>query len=179
MTFNGSWGYLPSTKDEDWHSARGVVKMLRTCANGGGNLLLNIGPKPDGTVPERAVERLTALGKWTNKNAEAIYGETDPTGNWWWDNLGPFTRKGRNVYYFVERWAAGNIVLGGYQTKLKRASFLHNDRELDFEQDRHRIVFKDMPVREPERSVGITVIKLEFASTPKRPLGADYPCPRK
>ena len=56
MTFNGSWGYMPISPD--WRSVREVIDMLRTAAAGQGNLLLNIGPTPDGSVPPEAVERL-------------------------------------------------------------------------------------------------------------------------
>ena len=52
MTFNGSWGYMPYAPAEDWRRTREVLEMVRTAAAGQGNLLLNIGPKPDGSVPE-------------------------------------------------------------------------------------------------------------------------------
>ena len=57
MTFNGSWGYMPISPD--WRSSREVVEMLRTATAGQGNLLLNIGPAPDGSVPPEAVTRLS------------------------------------------------------------------------------------------------------------------------
>ena len=51
-----------------------IVNNLITCAHGGGNYLLNIGPKPDGSIPEESVAILQAVGKWTGPNATAIYG---------------------------------------------------------------------------------------------------------
>ena len=63
MTFNGSWGWQ-QTPPEDWHSVRKVLDMLRTCTAGAGNLLLNIGPLPDGSVPNEAIERLDKVGQW-------------------------------------------------------------------------------------------------------------------
>ena len=68
LTFNGSWGWQPCPP-EDWHSVRSVLGLLRTCTAGGGNLLLNIGPKPDGSVPDEASERLTAIGRWLSSTA--------------------------------------------------------------------------------------------------------------
>lgn len=71
MTFNGSWGWRP-TPLADWLPARKVVTMLKEVTAGQWNLLLNIGPRPDGSVPPEAVERLTAVGSWTRKYGEAI-----------------------------------------------------------------------------------------------------------
>src|SRR5712691_11545881 len=58
MTMNGSWGYQHA--DDDWKSPKTVVRNLITCARDGGNYLLNIGPKPDGSIPEDSVRILTA-----------------------------------------------------------------------------------------------------------------------
>jgi alpha-L-fucosidase len=53
-----------------------IVRTLADVINMGGNLLLDIGPKEDGTIPEQQVEILKNLGRWTTKNSEAIYGTT-------------------------------------------------------------------------------------------------------
>jgi alpha-L-fucosidase len=57
MTMNDSWGYHQA--DDNWKSPKTVVRNLITCARQGGNYLLNIGPKPDGSVPEESVKILT------------------------------------------------------------------------------------------------------------------------
>ena len=53
MTLNDSWGY--NRGDDAWKTAKTIVSNLATCAAGGGNYLLNIGPKPDGSVPDESV----------------------------------------------------------------------------------------------------------------------------
>ena len=58
MTLNDSWGYHKA--DDNWKTPKTIVNNLVTCANGGGNYLLNIGPKPDGSIPEESVAILTA-----------------------------------------------------------------------------------------------------------------------
>src|SRR5215471_14585843 len=58
MTMNGSWGYQAA--DDSWKSPKEIVNNLVTCARGAGNYLLNIGPKPDGSVPEESVKILEA-----------------------------------------------------------------------------------------------------------------------
>ena len=71
MTMNDSWGY--QTADDDWKTPKTVVRNLITCARDTGNYLLNIGPKPDGSIPDESVRILTAVGKWMERNGESIY----------------------------------------------------------------------------------------------------------
>jgi alpha-L-fucosidase len=82
MTFNGiSWGYLDSKQAQPYsYNAPRILKMLNTCASGGGNLLLNIGPTPDGSVPKEAVEPLTQVGNWLKENGPAVYGKMVKSG---------------------------------------------------------------------------------------------------
>ena len=174
MTFNDeSWGYMPSAASEAV-SARDVLKMLRTSAGGCGNLLLNIGPAPDGSVPEDAVEPLTTVGKWLAKNGEAVYGKVDRapySGN----VCCSFSRKGKTIYMWVRYWDGTELPLGGLKTKLKKASFLLGGKPIKFEQT-HRIVLKGLPRQNPDKIAGISVIKLEFASTPEHVGGWSMDC---
>ena len=145
MTFNGSWGYMPSAID--WRSVREVLGMLRTATAGGGNLLLNIGPKPDGSAPEEAVERLEAVGRWIDGNGEALYGQVDRID-------------GR--------------LEGGLRTEVKRASYLASGEPIAFEQTENRLVLKGLPAKSPDTIAGVCVIKLEFDAPPRQVLGAGY-----
>ena len=69
---NDSWGFHAA--DDNWTSPKTAVRNLITCARGGGNYLLNIGPRPDGSIPEESVRILTKVGEWMDKNGAAIYG---------------------------------------------------------------------------------------------------------
>ncbi|KMQ61652.1 alpha-L-fucosidase [Chryseobacterium angstadtii] len=71
-TMNDSWGY--QTYDDRYKTSNMLIRTLTDVMSMGGNLLLNIGPKSDGTIPEKQVEILKDLGRWTSKNKEAIYG---------------------------------------------------------------------------------------------------------
>ena len=174
MTFNGSWGYMPISPD--WRSTREVLAMLRTAAAGQGNLLLNIGPAPDGSVPPEATERLTAVGAWVAQNGEALYGQVDradrdrvdwmPTGAW--------TLKGNTAYFWCTRWPGRELVIGGLQTKVNEASFLASGQPITFEQCENRLVLKNLPYHDPDPIAGVTIIKLECDAPPVQKLGAGY-----
>ena len=173
MTFNGSWGYMPSAID--WHGTREVLMMLRQCAGGFGNLLLNIGPAPDGSVPPEAPERLLPVGRWLRANGEAVYGRTDRVqGRMEWMACGPFTMKGRDLYWWVNRWPGRELAMGGLKTKVLKASYLATGKPIRFEQTGGRLVLKGLPRTSPDKIAGVTVIKLKCASAPRLELGAGY-----
>jgi alpha-L-fucosidase len=89
-----SWSFVPNDK---YKSSRKIIHMLTDIISKNGNLLLNIGPGPDGEWDPVAYERLQQVGKWMRINSEAIYDtEADPKlprqGNW------VFTKKANAVY---------------------------------------------------------------------------------
>jgi len=176
MTFNGSWGYQPAPPEE-WRSVREVIGMLRTCAAGGGNLLLNIGPKADGSVPELAAERLSAVGRWLEKYGEPVYGEVSrcdrlvewlPTGTW--------TAKGngRTAYFWCTRWPGSELAIGGLRSRVEEARLLPDGTPIPFEQTANRLVLKNLPAQCPDQIAGVAVIKLKLKSKVRQVLGAGY-----
>ena len=72
MTRNNTWRFKKS--DKDWKSAQTLVRNLVDCASEGGNYLLNVGPKGDGSIPDASVERLRQIGRWMKVNGEAVWG---------------------------------------------------------------------------------------------------------
>lgn len=97
QTMNGMWGY--KITDLDYKSAETLVQYLVRAAGRDGNLLLNIGPQPDGKLPAVAVERLKEMGKWLSEYGESIYGTRGgeiPPHDW-----GVTTRKGDKLYVHI------------------------------------------------------------------------------
>lgn len=94
MTMDESWGHNPD--DPDRKSARELVHALCEVAGRGGNLLLNVGPTGDGSLPEWQVERLAAVARWMAANGESIV-DTGP-GLEAWQHYGPSTRRGERVF---------------------------------------------------------------------------------
>jgi alpha-L-fucosidase len=74
MTMNTTWGY--SEHDHQWKSNETLIRNLIDIASKGGNYLLNIGPKADGSVPQESVQALKAISAWMKVNGESIYGTT-------------------------------------------------------------------------------------------------------
>lgn len=74
MTMNTHWGF--NAADAKWKSAQELVRNLIDVASKGGNYLLNVGPRADGTFPPESVERLAAIGRWMDTHGEAIHGTT-------------------------------------------------------------------------------------------------------
>jgi alpha-L-fucosidase len=103
MTLNDSWGF--DRGDDSWKSAKTIVSNLANCARGGGNYLLNIGPEPDGSVPEESVTVLEAVGKWLDTNGTAIYGTE--RGSFSWNTNANYTRRGNTLYIHQQYWPGG------------------------------------------------------------------------
>lgn len=93
MTMGDQWSYKPN---ERYKSPRQLIHLLVDVVAKGGNLLLNVGPQPDGELPPAALERMRALGAWMRVNGEAIYG-TRPVAPYKEGRVA-LTRRGRNVY---------------------------------------------------------------------------------
>jgi len=181
MTFNGSWGWQPCPS-EDWLSTRKVLDMLRTCTAAGGNLLLNVGPQPDGSLPQEAIERLTQVGKWLKSYGEAVYGGEDRAENFEWMPTGAWTRKGDKFHYWVTRWPGKELAIGGLTEEVRSARLLPAGKALAWQQSADRLVLHGLPSRCPDKIAQVGMIELKFKAVPRQLLGAgcvllSYPPP--
>jgi alpha-L-fucosidase len=162
MTMNGAWGYFPTALD--WLTVRQIVWNLRKCAVAGGNYLLNVGPRADGSIPKEAYDRLIPVGKWLKKNGEAVYGKAnDLLGSLHWMATGDWTMKGKAAYYWCSRWAGKELSIGFLRSKVVRASFLATGKPIRFRQEKNRLILVGLPRRSPDPIAQTCVIKLECA----------------
>lgn len=185
MTFNDiSWGYVDSKQAAPYsYNAQRILKMMCTCATGCGNLLLNIGPAPDGSIPSEAVAPLTTVGKWLKENGRAVYGQLVKNKPWPWSesNYGgngvtSASFDGKSVFLWNWIWpASGEMALGGYLNAPKAVRLLKDKTPLEFELKGHRIILKNLPKSAPDIHAGITVIELEFEEKPQYLMGSYYP----
>jgi len=160
MTLNDSWGYQAA--DDAWKTPKTVVRNLISCVRDGGNYLLNIGPKPDGSIPEESVRILSEVGDWTARNGESIY-TSDPC-QVRRSNYASFTRKGNTLYMHVHFWPGDYVAVSGLLTKVSSARMLATGHPLKFEQDKLRVRVLDLPKQSPDNPV--TTIVLECESEP-------------
>ena len=177
MTFNDlSWGYLDSEQAAPYsYNAQRIIRMLNSATSGGGNLLLNIGPAPDGSVPQEAIEPLTTVGNWLEENGEAVYGKKIKSG-YQPNGLCSSSFDGERVYLWNWIWPKdGQLTLGGFMSPLKSARLVNSDTPIDFDQEGHRIFLKNLPPESPDKNAGIAVIELEFTQTPSFRRGSYYP----
>jgi len=166
MTMNDSWGYQRA--DDDWKSSKTIVRNLIECAGGGGNYLLNIGPKADGSIPEESVRTLTDVGEWMKSHGETIY--TSDVSHTGWENYMSFTRKGNTLYVHVYFWPGDYIAFSGLMTKVKSARYLTTGQAVAFEQGPFRVKITGLPKEAPEQPV--TTFAVECESEPIR--DSDY-----
>ncbi len=130
MTSNDSWGYRVA--DTNFKSSKTIIKMLADCINLGGNLLLDIGPKADGTIPEEQVQILKDLGRWTSKHAEAIYGTRAgiPAGHV--QAYTALNKTGDIIYVFLPYVPNEALEFKGLKSYIKKARVVGTDKELDW-----------------------------------------------
>jgi len=136
---------------------------LITCARDGGNYLLNIGPKPDGSIPEESVRILSAVGDWMSKYGSTIYNS---------DNCQPrrgnyesFTRKGNTLYVHVHYWPGDTVVIGNLLNKVLSAKLLTTNEPVKFTQDEFRVRLTGLPKKAPDL---VTTFALELDGVAKQ-----------
>jgi alpha-L-fucosidase len=161
MTMNGSWGY--HAYDRNWKSPGQIIGDLAQCAGGAGNLLLNVGPKPDGSIPPQSVSRLKEVGRWLAANGESIYGsERSP---YLFQSFGLMTVKGNCVYLHPGAVQWPGICVGGIKNRVIDAAFLASGERLKFDQKGERLFLRDLPSRMPDK--WNSVIKLTVEGKPE------------
>jgi len=161
-TINDSWGYNPYSKE--FLSERDIIRMLIDIVSKGGNLLLNIGPKPDGSIQSEFSERLEALGRWLNINGEAIF-ETQASIFPSLPFYGRSTTKGNNIYLHVFMKPKNGILkLPLLKNNILKIYTLKEQKKLDY-----KIVNQQIEINLPEKLYdnNASVIKIETDSKPQ------------
>ncbi|WP_158989127.1 alpha-L-fucosidase [Mucilaginibacter sp. L196] len=137
LNLNGaSWGY---NKTQHLMSLAGILQMLVNVVDRGGNMLLNVGPDPDGVIPQTHVARLKEVGSWLDKNGESIYGTRagpfQPV-----DSLYGSTHKGNKVYIHLinSNKVTNELHLPKFDRQIQSCRLI-NGQDLPFSQDRNGI----------------------------------------
>jgi len=153
------WGY--DKYEKDYKSSQFLIRTLVDIVSKGGNLLLNIGPKPDGTIQKEFVDRLHAIGRWMDKYSEAIYGTSASPFN-----LLPFygrvTTKGNKLYVHVFEWPADlQIRLPKLVNQVRRSCLLEKDKPvLSCERSGEDWIIQ-LPRKAPDENASVLVVELD------------------
>lgn len=134
MTTNDNWGFH---NDENWKTPYEVISIFVDAVSNGGNLLLDMGPKEDGTIPEPQVQVLKELGKWNRKNGEAIFNTVAgiPKGHFY--GATTLSKDSTTLFLFLQGKISGDITLKGLKNKIQEISVVGNNTRLS-----HKIVGK-------------------------------------
>ena len=129
QTMNGMWGY--KVEDQNYKSVDELIRLIVRAASKGSNLLLNVGPQPDGNLPAAAVERLAGIGRWMGQFGESVYG-TDASGipeqSW-----GVTTRKGNVIYmHLIEPLEGVGSVTLPVGTKVRSVKVMKDGASLKY-----------------------------------------------
>ena len=160
MTLNDSWGFQRA--DDNWKTPRTVIRNLIQCARDGGNYLLNIGPKGDGSIPEESSRVLTEVGGWMATNGPTIY-ESDLC-QVKRSNYASFTRKGNTLFMHIHFWPGEYVAVSGLRTTVKSAHLVKGGTEVKFTQDGFQTKLMGLPEKAPDGPV--TTIAIECESEP-------------
>lgn len=135
MTTNDNWGY--KVTDTNWKTPFEIISIFADVVSNGGNLLLDIGPREDGTIPAEQVNILKELGNWNKTNSEAIFASRAgiPKGHF----FGPTTLSADStkLYLFVAGNSEGPLLVKGLVNKIRSIRVLGNNSALT-----HKVVGK-------------------------------------
>lgn len=129
MTINDSWGY--QGRDMNYKSPVQVIRIFAQCIGMGGNLLLDIGPMADGTIPVQQVEVLRSMGRWTTKHAQAIYGTVAGLPEGCFEGPTTMSKDSTTVYLFFPGNAGGELMLEGVKNRINKAVVVGNGTLLE------------------------------------------------
>jgi len=172
MTTNESWGF--NLLDHDWKPPGLLIRQLCEVVSQGGNYLLNVGPRAEGTIPEPTLDALKTIGAWMRVNGAAIRGAS----------AGPFphrlpwgfaTTHGDKLFLLVEQWPAdGRLSIPLLDLPESAILLAAPGVSLDFEPVADGAFVLNLPESAPDAAVN--VLELHFSAAPR--VGAVPPRPR-
>ena len=172
ITMNGHWGY--NKADTKWKSPASMIRSFVDIVSKGGNLLLNVGPTGEGTIPAPSVERLSEIGDWTRLNGEAIYGcgptpfgeelgrkEKDEKGKTRVVGKLPWraTTKPNRIYIHLFEWPDAELSIPKIDGAVGKAYFLGQESDL-LKVDQSKGTLITMPDAKPKSLVPVLCLEL-------------------
>ncbi|MDO5977483.1 alpha-L-fucosidase [Flavivirga spongiicola] len=166
MTMNNSWGYQPN--DTNYKTTNQLIRILVDCISMGGNLLLDIGPKADGTIPKEQIDILKGIGRWTSKHKDAIYGTRAGIPHGHFNGYTALSKDKKILYLYVDNKPNGPLLIKGLKNKINRIWVVGNGTKLS-----HKVVGKqywsavpgllyiDVPEKVQDKDVTVIAVLLD------------------
>ncbi|MGE5056591.1 MAG: alpha-L-fucosidase [Acidobacteriota bacterium] len=145
-TLNENWGF--NIGDSKYKSTAELERRLVRAAGNNSNLLMNIGPYPNGEIDPQFISRLHEVGEWMSKYGESIYntrGGPIPAGDW-----GVTTQKENKIYVHVLNWSAPMLALAPVTRKITAAHMLVENSSVEFTQNPDGVILKLPRTKEAE-----------------------------
>ena len=162
MTLNRNWGHHAG--DANYRSPREVIELLIRCTGAGGNLLLNVGPRADGTIPEGEADILRRAGAWLGRNRAWLPRATRSPFSW--NNSCHLTTRADRVYlHFHSSPPEPEFCLAEIANRVRAARFLESGRPIRFAQQGPRLFLRDLPI--PFTDPVLTTVELEVEGEPQ------------
>ena len=166
MTLNDNWGFR--FIDTNFKSSRQIIQTFAECIGTGGNLLLDIGPREDGTIPEEEVKVLKDLGAWIKKHEESVYQTVRglPFGHFY----GPTTLNKTNdiIYLYLLNTPKEYVTLKGIRNNIKKIRVVGSDQILSSKkfggaewQNIPGILYIDVPENVIDNYITVIAVELE------------------
>jgi alpha-L-fucosidase len=130
MTTNNNWGFQHT--DTNWKSPYEIITIFADVVSNGGNLLLDIGPKEDGTIPGEQVHILSELGAWNKKHGEAIFGTQAGIAPGHYYGPTTLSADSTRLYMFLPGKVSGEIVVKGLNNAIRSITVLGEGSKLDY-----------------------------------------------
>jgi alpha-L-fucosidase len=135
MTINNNWGYQPH--DKNWKTPYEIITIFADVISNGGNLLLDIGPKQDGTIPPEQLNVLKELGEWNKTNGEGIFGTRAGIAPGHFYGPTTLSKDSTKLYLFVAGNTDGPLLVKGLANSIKSIRVLGTNQQLT-----HKVVGK-------------------------------------
>jgi len=154
-TLNDNWGF--NIGDSNYKSAAEVERRLVRAAGSNANLLMNIGPYPNGEIDPQFATRLHAVGEWLAKYGDSIYGTRGgpvPSGDW-----GVTTQKEDKIYIHILNWGNPLLALPPIASKITSAQMLIDSAKIEVTQGADGVILKIPPPKadETDRVIVLTL----------------------
>ncbi len=135
MTINNNWGF--QHRDTNWKTPSQIIALFADVVSHGGNLLLDIGPKEDGTIPEEQRNVLLELGNWNKKHERAIFGSIPGIAQGHFYGPTTLSKDSTKLYLFLQGQTAGEIMIKGLDNAIQSIKVVGSEQTLS-----HKVVGK-------------------------------------